>query len=133
MLFEEQIVFNRVMGVKMDSATPERVRAALQQALTDPRPSATALIPQRFAQLRQMVGWILPSGVTLEGFWSLPNNDPVFRLPVLAAFIAIEASSPHAILFDMLTVDVCRESESDIERIVFSRAEVSLAWIAKAS
>jgi hypothetical protein len=44
------------------------------------------------AQLRQMVGWILPSEVSLEGFWALPSNDPVFRLPVLAAFIAMMAT-----------------------------------------
>jgi len=44
------------------------------------------------AQLRQMVGWILPNEVALEGFWALPTNDPVFRLPVLAAFIAMMAT-----------------------------------------
>jgi hypothetical protein len=44
------------------------------------------------AQLRQMVGWILPNEVSLEGFWALPKNDPVFRLPVLAAFIAMMAT-----------------------------------------
>ena len=43
-------------------------------------------------QLRQMVGWILPNEVSLEGFWALPGNDPVFRLPVLAAFIALIAT-----------------------------------------
>jgi hypothetical protein len=43
-------------------------------------------------QLRQMFGWILPSEVTLEGFWSLPSYDPVFRLPVLAAFVAMIAT-----------------------------------------
>jgi hypothetical protein len=40
-------------------------------------------------QLRQMFGWIFPSDVSLEGFWALPNNDSVFRLPVLAAFVAM--------------------------------------------
>jgi hypothetical protein len=40
-------------------------------------------------QLRQMFGWIFPNEVTLEGFWSLPANDAVFRLPVLAAFVAM--------------------------------------------
>jgi hypothetical protein len=40
-------------------------------------------------QLRQMFGWIFPSEVSLEGFWALPANDAVFRLPVLAAFIAM--------------------------------------------
>jgi hypothetical protein len=43
-------------------------------------------------QLRQMVGWILPNEVSLEGFWALPGNDPVFRLPVLAAFIVLIAT-----------------------------------------
>jgi len=41
------------------------------------------------AQLRQMFGWIYPTNVTLEGFWALPSNDDVFRLPVLAAFLAM--------------------------------------------
>ncbi len=40
-------------------------------------------------QLRQMFGWIFPSGVSLEGFWALPMNDPVFRLPVLVAFVVM--------------------------------------------
>ena len=40
-------------------------------------------------QLRQMFGWIFPNEVSLEGFWALPFNDSVFRLPVLAAFIAM--------------------------------------------
>jgi hypothetical protein len=40
-------------------------------------------------QLRQMFGWIFPNEVSQEGFWALPYNDPVFRLPVLAAFIAM--------------------------------------------
>ncbi|MFM8890871.1 MAG: hypothetical protein ACKOTB_04460 [Planctomycetia bacterium] len=40
-------------------------------------------------QLRQMFGWIFPNDVSLEGFWALPYNDPVFRLPVLAAFVAM--------------------------------------------
>ncbi|MEI6239552.1 MAG: hypothetical protein WCR51_04125 [Planctomycetia bacterium] len=43
-------------------------------------------------QLRQMFGWIFPNEVSLEGFWALPVNDPVFRLPVLAAFIAMMAT-----------------------------------------
>jgi hypothetical protein len=43
-------------------------------------------------QLRQMFGWIYPTDVTLEGFWALPSNDDVFRLPVLAAFIAMMAT-----------------------------------------
>jgi len=40
-------------------------------------------------QLRQMFGWIFPNAVSLEGFWALPYNDAVFRLPVLAAFVAM--------------------------------------------
>ena len=43
-------------------------------------------------QLRQMFGWIFPSEVSLEGFWALPSNDAVFRLPVLAAFLAMMAT-----------------------------------------
>jgi len=43
-------------------------------------------------QLRQMFGWIFPNEVSLEGFWALPANDPVFRLPVLAAFVAMMAT-----------------------------------------
>ncbi len=43
-------------------------------------------------QLRQMFGWIYPTDVQLEGFWALPSNDDVFRLPVLAAFIAMMAT-----------------------------------------
>jgi hypothetical protein len=43
-------------------------------------------------QLRQMFGWIFPNEVSLEGFWALPSNDPVFRLPVLAAFVAMMAT-----------------------------------------
>ena len=42
-----------------------------------------------FGQLRQMFGWIFPNEVSLEGFWALPYNDAVFRLPVLAAFVAM--------------------------------------------
>jgi hypothetical protein len=40
-------------------------------------------------QLRQMFGWIFPGDVSLEGFWALEGNDPVFRLPVLAAFLVM--------------------------------------------
>ncbi len=43
-------------------------------------------------QLRQMFGWILPNKVSLEGFWALPGYDAVFRLPVLAAFVALIAT-----------------------------------------
>ena len=44
------------------------------------------------AQVRQMFGWIFPNEVTLEGFWALPAHDAVFRLPVLAAFVAMMAT-----------------------------------------
>ena len=43
-------------------------------------------------QLQQMFGWIFPSEVSLEGFWSFPAYDPVFRLPVLAAFLVMMAT-----------------------------------------
>ncbi|RLS31012.1 MAG: hypothetical protein DWH79_09955 [Planctomycetota bacterium] len=45
-----------------------------------------------FGQLRQMFGWIFPNEVKLEGFWALEANDAVFRLPVLAAFVAMMAT-----------------------------------------
>jgi hypothetical protein len=51
-------------------------------------PDATVFV----GQLRQMFGWILPNKVALEGFWALPGYDAVFRLPVLAAFIALIAT-----------------------------------------
>jgi hypothetical protein len=51
-------------------------------------PSASVFIDQ----LRQMFGWIFPNDVSLEGFWALPSNDAVFRLPVLAAFVAMIAT-----------------------------------------
>jgi hypothetical protein len=51
-------------------------------------PDATVFM----GQLRQMFGWILPNKVSLEGFWALPGNDAVFRLPVLATFIAMIAT-----------------------------------------
>jgi len=40
-------------------------------------------------QLRQMFGWIFPNEVSLEGFWALTGHDPVYRLPVLALFVAM--------------------------------------------
>ncbi len=43
-------------------------------------------------QLRQMFGWIFPNEVSLEGFWALPAHDPVYRLPVLALFVAMMAT-----------------------------------------
>ena len=49
-------------------------------------------VPLLIGQLRQMFGWIFPNEVTLEGFWALPANDAVFRLPVLAAFVAMMAT-----------------------------------------
>ena len=51
-------------------------------------PSAAVFL----GQLRQMFGWIFPNDVSLEGFWALPFNDAVFRLPVLAAFVAMMAT-----------------------------------------
>jgi hypothetical protein len=51
-------------------------------------PSAAVFL----GQLKQMFGWIFPSEVSLEGFWALPFNDAVFRLPVLAAFVAMMAT-----------------------------------------
>ncbi|HTQ37545.1 MAG TPA: hypothetical protein VMJ32_00865 [Pirellulales bacterium] len=41
------------------------------------------------ANLRQMFGWILPRMENLKGFWRLSFNDPVYRIPVLAAFVAM--------------------------------------------
>ncbi len=43
------------------------------------------------ADLRQMFGWIFPriKQDQLHGFWGLPFNDPVYRIPVLAAFVAM--------------------------------------------
>ncbi|MFM9059980.1 MAG: hypothetical protein ACKOSQ_12810, partial [Planctomycetaceae bacterium] len=62
--------------------------ACLIVALYFTSPNATVLL----GQLRQMFGWIFPSEVSLEGFWALPAQDPVFRLPVLAAFVALMAT-----------------------------------------
>ncbi|MCC7085664.1 MAG: hypothetical protein IT427_11740 [Pirellulales bacterium] len=43
------------------------------------------------ADLRQMFGWIFPriKQDQLHGFWGLPYNDPVYRIPVLAAFVVM--------------------------------------------
>src|SRR5262245_45963123 len=41
------------------------------------------------ADLRQMFGWILPRVEHLQGFWGLPFNDPIYRIPVLAAFVVM--------------------------------------------
>jgi hypothetical protein len=59
--------------------------AALVFGLWFTSPDATVFL----GQLRQMFGWIFPNDVSLEGFWALPYNDAVFRLPVLAAFVAM--------------------------------------------
>ena len=46
------------------------------------------------ADLQQMFGWIIPqmSKENFEGFWGLGLLDPVYRIPVLAAFIALSAT-----------------------------------------
>ncbi|MFM7184831.1 MAG: hypothetical protein ACKO4Z_08690 [Planctomycetota bacterium] len=62
--------------------------ACLVVALWFTSPDTTVLL----GQLRQMFGWIFPSEVSLEGFWALPSQDPVFRLPVLAGFVALMAT-----------------------------------------
>ena len=41
------------------------------------------------SDLRQMFGWIFPRDKNLEGFWGLAFNNPVYRLPVLVAFVAM--------------------------------------------
>jgi hypothetical protein len=61
---------------------------ALIVALWFTSPDATVFL----GQLRQMFGWIFPNEVSLEGFWALPAQDAVFRLPVLAAFVAMMAT-----------------------------------------
>jgi hypothetical protein len=43
-------------------------------------------------QLKQMVGWTALSGRGTEGFWSFDFIDPVYRIPVVAAFFALSAS-----------------------------------------
>jgi hypothetical protein len=59
--------------------------AALVIGLWFTSPSAAVFVDQ----LRQMFGWIFPSDVSLEGFWALPSNDAVFRLPVLVTFVVM--------------------------------------------
>lgn len=46
------------------------------------------------ADLQQMFGWVIPqmSKENFEGFWGLGLLDPVYRIPVLAAFIALSAT-----------------------------------------
>lgn len=43
-------------------------------------------------QLKQMFGWPGLAGKGLEGFWSFDFIDPVWRIPVVAAFFAMCAS-----------------------------------------
>jgi hypothetical protein len=45
--------------------------------------------PSFSADVRQMFGWIIPRMENLKGFWRLGFNDPVYRIPVLAAFVAM--------------------------------------------
>jgi hypothetical protein len=75
-------------GVRRFALGVAAALGALVLALWLTSPDAAVFL----VQLRQMVGWILPNEVSLEGFWALPTNDPVFRLPVLAAFIAMMAT-----------------------------------------
>lgn len=75
-------------GVRRFAAGVATALLALVAALWLTSPDSPAFV----AQLRQMFGWIYPTDVTLEGFWALPSNDDVFRLPVLAAFIAMMAT-----------------------------------------
>ena len=72
-------------GVRRFAAGVAAALAALVLALWWTSPDAGVFL----GQLRQMFGWILPSAVTVEGFWALPFTDAVFRLPVLALFIAL--------------------------------------------
>jgi hypothetical protein len=43
-------------------------------------------------QLKQMFGWPALSGKGTEGLWSFDLLDPVWRIPVVAAFFALSAS-----------------------------------------
>jgi hypothetical protein len=43
-------------------------------------------------QLKQMFGWPALAGKGTEGFWSFDLLDPVWRIPVVAAFFALSAS-----------------------------------------
>lgn len=49
-----------------------------------------------FADVRQTFGWIIPQmqRVNFEGFWGQPIAllDPVYRMPILAAFVALSAT-----------------------------------------
>lgn len=75
-------------GVRRFALGVATALAALVIALWFTSPDTTVFV----GQLRQMFGWIFPSDVSLEGFWALPAQDPVFRLPVLAAFVAMIAT-----------------------------------------
>jgi len=75
-------------GVRRFALGVAAALAALIVALWFTSPDMAVLV----GQLRQMFGWIFPSEVSLEGFWALPAQDPVFRLPVLAAFVAMMAT-----------------------------------------
>jgi len=75
-------------GVRRFALGVATALAALVVALWFTSPDTTVFL----GQLRQMFGWIMPNEVLLEGFWSLPAYDPVFRLPVLAAFVAMIAT-----------------------------------------
>lgn len=75
-------------GVRRFALGVATALAVLVIALWFTSPETTVFV----GQLRQMFGWIFPSDVSLEGFWALPSQDPVFRLPVLAAFVAMIAT-----------------------------------------
>ena len=75
-------------GVRRFALGVATALAAMVTALWFTSPNSGVFL----GQLRQMAGWILPSDVSLEGFWALPANDPVFRLPVIAAFVAMMAT-----------------------------------------
>ena len=75
-------------GVRRFALGVTAALAVLVVALWFTSPDATVFL----GQLRQMFGWIFPNDVSLEGFWALPSSDGVFRLPVLAAFVAMMAT-----------------------------------------
>jgi hypothetical protein len=75
-------------GIRRFTAGVVATLALLVLGLWFTAPTTTVFLEQ----LRQMFGWVFPSAVSLRGFWSLPGNDAVFRLPVLAAFVAMMAT-----------------------------------------
>ena len=75
-------------GVRRFALGVATALASLVVALWFTSPDAAVFL----GQLRQMFGWIFPNEVSLEGFWALPMQDAVFRLPVLAAFVAMMAT-----------------------------------------